>query len=252
MKYGNRVWRWRRFQRPIVSLWMLSMHLRIIQQRGWRILTWRDCAQQLGIPLKQGVDGLGHLTGHATDDTFLANIGLGALVVWACGFDQAIVEVRPFMVLQADRLEDGQEQYLLHRPGSSPRQPGMIQGAPRLSQDRSPTEVGFECGCQREVVDRANSGDDRGCHHRPNSWERQEDLPFACVFDNARDFVFQLLDVLTQQSQLFDQLALLQHEPLLPSDLFDTDADAAAKRCSSSPVSRGLVLSLPYKEGGVG
>src|SRR5712692_2182455 len=223
MKYGNRVGKWRRFQGPILALAMLSMHFRVIQQRRRRLLPRQDLAQDLGIAFEQGIDSLGHLAGHATDHARLTDVGLGALVIRALGLDQALIELGPFVVLQADRLQDGQEQHLLHRSGSSPCQPGMIQGAARLDDDGSPAEVRFERGRRGEIVDRADRRDHGGGHHRPDPWKRPEDLPLACLFDDAHDFGLQLLDVLAQEAKLFDQLCLFQHETPLPSQVFGAD-----------------------------
>ena len=207
---------------------MLSMHLRVIQQRRRRDLSWQDLAQDLGITFEQGIDGLGHLASYTPDHACFANVGLGAL-----GFDQAIIELGPLVVLQPDGLEDGQKQHLLHGPGSSSCQPGVIQGAARLHDDGSPAEVRFERGRRGEIVDRADRSDGRGCHHRPDPWKRQEDLSLACVFDDAHDFGLKLLDVFAQQAKLFDELRLFQHEASLPSQVFRADADAAARRCNS-------------------
>src|SRR2546426_384414 len=135
MKYSDCVWRWRRFQGPVVTLAMLSMHLWIIQLRRRRDLSWRDFAQQLCILFEQSVDGLGHLTSHTTDHPRLANVGLRPFIIRAFGFDQSVIEPGPFIVPQPNSLHDSEKQDLLHRPGSSACQSGVIQGAPRLSDD---------------------------------------------------------------------------------------------------------------------
>ena len=52
------------------------MHLRIVQQRRWRFLSWWDLAQELCISFQEGIDGLGHLTGYAPNHPRLADVRL--------------------------------------------------------------------------------------------------------------------------------------------------------------------------------
>jgi hypothetical protein len=76
MKNGNRVGSGHRFQRPVVALSMSSMPLRVIQQRRWGILAWRDFREQLCIAFEKRVDGFGHLAGYTPDHLRFAHIGL--------------------------------------------------------------------------------------------------------------------------------------------------------------------------------
>ena len=87
MKHDNRIRKRRRFQRPIVTLAMPLMDLRVIQQRRWRVLPWRNFRQQLCIAFEQSIDGLGHLTSYSTDDPLLPNTGLRFFVIRAAGPD---------------------------------------------------------------------------------------------------------------------------------------------------------------------
>src|SRR5690348_1616621 len=177
MKHGNRIREGRRFQRSILSLTMPLMDLRVIQQRRRRVLPWQHFCQQLCIAFEQGVDRLGHLPGYPTDDPLFPNAGLRLFVIRAPRLDQALVQFGPLIVLQADSLEDSKEQDLLHRPGSSACQTGMIQGAAGLDDNWSPTEVRFEGRGRGEVVDRTNGRNNRRRSDGPETWKRQQDLP---------------------------------------------------------------------------
>ncbi len=224
MKQGNRIGRWRRFQGPILTLAMLSMHLWIIQLRWRRVLAWRNSPQQLCISLEQSVDGLGHLTSYATDHPLFPDMGLRAFVIRAFRFDQSLIQLGPFIVPQANGLENDQEQHLLHRSGPSACQSGAIIGGSCLFSDGRPTEVRFEGGCRGKIVDRADGSDHRGSHHRSDPWERQEDLPFPCLFNDAANLTFQLVNVLAQKPKLFDQLPLFQQEATKARHIFDANA----------------------------
>jgi hypothetical protein len=171
MKHDNRVGRWRLFQGPILTLAMLSIHLWIKQLRRRRILAWRDSTQQLCISFEQSVNRLGHLTGHATDHPLFPDMGMCPFVIGALGFDQSLIQVGPFVVPQANGLEDDQKQHLLHRPGPSTCQSGAIIGGSCLFSDGSPAEVRFESRGPGKIVDRAD-----GSHHRSDPWERQEEV----------------------------------------------------------------------------
>jgi hypothetical protein len=140
-------------------------------------LSWQNLREEFGIAFKQSVDRLGHLTRYPTDDPLLPHEGLRLLVIRAPSLDQALVQFGPLIGLQADSLEDSKEQDLLHRPGSSACQTGMIQGAAGLDDNWSPTEVRFEGRCRGEVVDRANGRNDRRRSDGPETWKRQQDLP---------------------------------------------------------------------------
>src|SRR3989440_2441994 len=224
MNKGYGVWGRRRFQGSILPLTMLAMHLWIIQLRRWRFLARQDRAQQFCISLEQSVDGLGHLTGHATDHPLFPDMGLRAFVIRAFRFDQSLIQLGPFVVPQANGLEDDQKQHLLHRPGPSACQSGAIIGGSCLFSDGRPTEVRFEGGCRGKIVDRADGSDHRGSHHRSDPWERQEDLPFPCLFNDAANLTFQLVNVLAQKPKLFDQLPLVQQEATKARHIFDANA----------------------------
>jgi hypothetical protein len=58
---------------------------------------------------------------------FFSDIGLRLFVKGAPRFHQALIQFGPFVLLQADGLENGKKQHLLHRSGSSMCQPGVIQ-----------------------------------------------------------------------------------------------------------------------------
>ena len=219
MKHDHRIGRWRRFQGPILTLAMLSMHLWIIQLRWRRVLAWRNSTQQLCISFEQSINRLGHLTGHATDHPLFPDIGLCPFVIGALGFDQSLIQAGPFVVTQANGLEDDQKQHLLHRPGPSACQSGAIIGGSCLFSDGSPTEVRFEGRGPGKIVDRAD-----GSHHRSDPWERQEDLPFPCLFNDADNLTFQLVNVLAQKPKLFDQLPLFQQEATKARHIFDANA----------------------------
>src|SRR5579883_1602060 len=109
MSYRNRIERWRRFQGPIMALPMSLMHLWIVQQRRWRLLPLRDAGEQLRIPLEQSVDRLNHLTCNAPNHTGFARVGLCAFIKWAASFDQTLIQPRPFVVAQANHLQDREE-----------------------------------------------------------------------------------------------------------------------------------------------
>lgn len=224
MKHGNHIGKGRRFQWSIVPLAMPLMNLRVIQQRRRGILPWQNLRQELGISSEQRVDRLGHLTRYPTDDSLLPNAGLRLFVKRAPSLDQALIQFGPLVVLQANSLEDSKEQDLLHRPGSSACQTGMIQGAAGLDDNGSPTEVGFEGRGAGEVVDRANGCDNRRCGDGPETWKRQQDLPLAGMFDDTHNFAVQLLHMLTQKPKLFDQLALFEHEATKASNILDANA----------------------------
>src|SRR6266496_1894476 len=224
MKQRDRVWRRCRFQGAVVPQMMLSMHLWIIQQRRWRILTRRDLTQQFCISFEQGVDRLSHLTSNTTDHAGLAKIGLRSLVKGTFDFHQSLIEPGPFIVLQPDRLEDSQKEHVLHRPGSPRCQSRVIQGASRLSHDGCPTKIRFEGGRRGEIVDRTNGGNGGGCHDRSNPWKREQDLSFTCLLDTANNFIVQLLDMCLQQLKFFDQLGLFQHQTTKTGNLFDANA----------------------------
>src|SRR5438132_6019346 len=223
MKHSNRIRQWCRFQRPIVPLAMPLMNLLVIQHRRRWILRWQNILEELGISIEQCVDRLGHLTRYPTDDPLLPNAGLRLFVIRAPRLDQALVQFGPLVVLQADSLEDSKEQDLLHRPGSSACQTGMIQGAAGLDDNWSPTEVRFEGRGRGEVVDRTNGRNNRRCSDGPETWKRQQDLPLASMFDDVSNFTIQLLDVLTQKPKLFDQLALFQHKATKACDILDAN-----------------------------
>src|SRR5690242_4252649 len=112
MSDRNYVWRGCRLQRPVVALAMAPMRLGIVQQ-GWRPLPRWDFAQEFRITLEQGIDSLNHLASNATNHPRFSGIGLRAFIKWAAGFDQALIQPRPFVVAQADHLENGEEHHLL-------------------------------------------------------------------------------------------------------------------------------------------
>src|SRR5215470_8647581 len=107
------------------------------------------------------------------------------------------------------------EQDLLHWPGSPTGQMGMVQGAARLGDHGSPAEIRFEGRCRGKIVNRANGRNDRRRGDWPEAWKRQQDLPLAGGFDDAHNFAFQLLHMLTQK----------QHVSCLPADLLPKDSE---------------------------
>src|SRR5256884_4819481 len=113
---------------------------------------------------------------------------------------QALNEFNLLGGWQSDSLEDNKKQHLPHRPGSSMRQPGVIQSAPGLDNDWCPTEVRFQRGSRGKIVNRADRCDRRSSHHRADPWKRQANLSLACMLDNANDFVFQPLDMFTKKA----------------------------------------------------
>src|SRR5258708_4800785 len=224
MSDRNHVWRLRRFQGLVLTLSVSLMHLWIVQQRRWRFLPVRNATQEFSIAHKQRVNCLDHLTRNTSNDASFAGIGLCALIKGTPGFNQALVQPRPFIVSQADYLQNGEEHNLLHRPGSPTGQVGGIQRAPRLSHHRRPAKVRFECRGRREVVDRTNSRDNRRSGDRPEAGKRQQDLPLARLINNRDDLAFQLVNMLAQEPKLFDQLALFQNQAPKANEVFDSDA----------------------------
>ncbi len=59
MKHGNRIWKGRRFQGPIVPLAMPLMDLRVIEHRRRWVLSWKNFREQLGVSFEQRVDRFG-------------------------------------------------------------------------------------------------------------------------------------------------------------------------------------------------
>src|SRR5215470_11937295 len=116
------------------------------------------------------------------------------------------------------------EQDLLHWPGSPTGQMGMVQGAARLGDHGSPAEIRFEGRCRGKIVNRANGRNDRRRGDWPEAWKRQQDLPLAGGFDDAHNFAFQLLHMLTQKTKFCDQLTLFQHEATKTRDILDATA----------------------------
>src|SRR6266700_8433679 len=106
MKYCNYIGRRRRFQGPVMSLAMVSMHPWIIQQRRWRLLAKWNFREQLSISFEQSVNGLGHLASNPTNHTGFSCVGLCSLVVRLFGFAEVLVAASPFIVSQADGLQN--------------------------------------------------------------------------------------------------------------------------------------------------
>jgi len=164
------------------------------------------------------------LTSDPTNHAGFSRMGLCSLVVGAHGFDQAFVEPAHWLSRRRMGCRTSKEHDLFHGPGASAGQPRVIQGTARLSHCWSPSEVRRECGSRWRVVDRADSGNDGSCCHRPVLWERQKNFPFTCVLDNGDNLLFQLLDVLAQELEFFDQLTAFQHQATLSTAFFHSDA----------------------------
>ena len=73
-------------------------------------------------------------------------------------------------------------------------------------------------------MNRANGRNNRRRGDWPETWKRQQDLLLAGVFDDAHNFAFQLLHMLTQKTKFCDQLTLFQHEATKTRDILDANA----------------------------
>src|SRR5579871_4722199 len=222
------------------------MHFGIIQLRRRELVPLWDARDQLGIAFEQGIDDLDHLPRHAPQHLLFSGVAAQPLIIRALRFDQAPIELSP----HASRLLDGfgraEKHHLLHDARPPRRQGGAIQGRARLGHRWCPAKVRFERSGGRKVVDRADGGDDRCCHHGANPWDRQQDLAFAGLLHNSADLGFQLVNVLAQQPQLSNQLRLLQHQPPLPHQIFRTNR-VSGQPLQSQQIRIGRVSPLAYR-----
>src|SRR5260370_13005837 len=211
-KLNNSMRWWIRFHGLVLSLSMSPVNLWIIQSRGWWVLPFRDFTQGLGIFFEQGIDHLGDLSGQAAHQDEFALGGPRPLVPAALDRDQSLVELGPFTILLLDGIADDEEEHLLHRAGSRPRQLGAIQRAPRLGDSWGPAKVGFEPGRLLKVVDMPNAGDDRRGLNGTNRRNGGENLPFSRVLDRLHDLSIKLIQMLLPHPQLLNYLVLFDHQ----------------------------------------
>jgi hypothetical protein len=120
---------------------MPMMHFRIIQPRGRQGVTSGNLAYRLGILFEQGIDHLDDLPGDAPHHLEFPGVATSPFVIGAFGFDQTLLEVRPFALVLPNGLSHDKKHHVLHHACPSRRQRGAIQRLARLSDRWCPPKV---------------------------------------------------------------------------------------------------------------
>lgn len=175
-------------------------------------------------------------------------VGLRSFVVRTEAGNQALVQLCPFCI-GLDRSPDDEIHNSFRFTRATLSQSGFVVGATRLLPLGCPAEIGFQIGSTRKIGNRTDDSKKGRSEERTNRRDGSEDLSLSALNGDLADFLIELLQMLLDEPQFFNQQALFTHETALPGHILGTDT-LRSKLLQVKQAGIGCSLSHSYCDEG--